>query len=835
MAFFMWLLAGIKIDTFNVADYNVNGLYIKLDKKLILKAESVTIPESKKDPSLVSVDETFDRIKYLLTFFESIDLQTIIFKNNRLSIKFRDDYLELTSKDYEIVGTVQRKGKMIKATIPFLNVKKHQVSMHGEFTYDLHEDVLATKGSFTFNGATGKFNARKKGNDIDFGLSSDTFTDLKSIINRFGLMEVVRSWVVDKVQAKEYKLQSLSGKAKIDKGKFTIDLDALKGEVIFSDAKIYFQKELAPVLVPRFILTYERGGLYFDLKEPTYENISLEGSHVSILNLLNPHTNLKLKIRTHTAYDDKVQNLLKAYDLELPIHQENGKANVLFMADINLKNTYQDFFVNVDFDQSDIWFEKLKFPIEKGNLQYKKGFITLKNIYLKDALYEGKLDGQIDLDKKKADLIFDARTITVDDEKEKFFVLNNETLPFTLSYEENIEVEIPKLHFKLVSDQNETHLFLTDLNKIKPYLPSSVPIEDGGNVHIKTKDFQNFTFKGVLKRSSCFLYEKNDQCKTKVYFNGQVTKKNLNVFAFNKRFHYNKAKSRIKLTNLNLDLEKFLESEDQKPNKKAQKKKEKTKQGKSIIVLGKNSHLRYGDYRLMTDSYDIEIKPNGNIKAIGSAQKDIIKFTKKQELVSIRALRIKDKTLHPLINFKGLQNGRYTLKVWGDPGKTMKGEIIVEGGMMKDFKAYNNTLAFINTVPALASLQNPGYSQKGFTIEEGVAEYRMVKKDKIIFDSIYIKGTSATIAGTGEIDLKKKTINMNLAIQTAREIGKLVGSVPIVGYVLMGGDKSMTFGLQITGNLDNPQVQTSAGKDILSLPMKLLQRAVESTENIINK
>ncbi|MBT8348227.1 MAG: hypothetical protein HKP62_02115, partial [Sulfurovum sp.] len=171
----------------------------------------------------------------------------------------------------------------------------------------------------------------------------------------------------------------------------------------------------------------------------------------------------------------------------------------------------------------------------------------------------------------------------------------------------------------------------------------------------------------------------------------------------------------------------------------------------------------------------------------------------------------------------------------GNPDKTMRGEIIVEGGVMKDFKAYNNTLAFINTIPALASLQNPGYSVKGFTIEKGIAEYRMIKQDKIVFDSIYIKGKSATIAGTGEIDLKKKTIDLNLAIQSARELGKFVGSLPLVGYILMGKDKSMTFGLQITGTLDNPKVKTSAGEDILSLPLKILKRALESPEHIINK
>jgi len=831
----MWLLAGIKLDTVNVADYNVDGLYIKLDKKLILKADNVIIPQSKADPSFDNIPESLDRVKYILTFFDSIELKNIMFDNNTMSIKFKDDFLELSSKDYEIIGSVRREGKMLKATIPLLSLKEHKLTMSGKFTYDLDEEILSTEGFFTLYDASGRFNASKEGNKIDFGLSSDTFTDLRSIIDKFDLVEGVRSWVVDKVQADNYKLLSLTGKGTVENSTFKMDFDALKGEILFSDTKIHFKENLAPVLAPSFILTYHNGGLYFDLKEPIYEGISLKGSNVSILNLLNSYTNLKLKIRADNPFDATMQNLLKAYDIDLRLNQTSGKVNVLFLADIGLKNSYKDFFVNVDFSRGDVWIEKVKLPIEKGNLQYKKGFITLKDIYLKDMFYEGKLDGKIDLKKKQADLILDAKSVTFGDEKEKFFVLKDQKLPFVLDYTKNIDVDIPKLSIKITNKEKETSIRLNDLNKIKPYLPDSGPIENGGDMEIKTKDFKTYTFEGMLKWTSCFLYEKDDQCKTRVPFQGKVGPKGLDFYAFNKRFYYNKVNSRVKITNLNFDLEKYLNTQKKKEKKKETKKKDTVKEVKSLIILGKNSQLRYGDYSLVTDSYDVELKPNGDIKAIGSSSGDIIKFSKKKDIFSMQALRIQDKALHPLINFKGLQNGRYTLKKSGNPEKTMNGEIIVEGGVMKDFKAYNNTLAFINTIPALASLHNPGYSVKGFTIEEGIAEYRMVKQDKIVFDSIYIKGTSATIAGTGEIDLQKKTINLNLAIQSARELGKFVGSLPLVGYILMGEDKSMTFGLQITGMLDNPKVKTSAGADILSLPLKILKRALESPEHIINE
>ncbi len=832
----MWLLAGIRFDTFKVADYRVDGLYIKLDKKLILEADNVNIPQSKADPSFENLPETLDRVKSILTFFDSITLKNIIFNNNTMSVKFKDDYLEFSSKDYKIIGSVRREGNMLKATIPHLSLKEHNLTMSGKFTYDLDKEILSTEGFFKLYDASGRFNASKHGNRIDFELNSDAFKDLKSIIDMFDLDEGVRSWVVDKVKADNYKLLSLTGKGTIKDGTFNIDFDALNGKVLFSDTQIHFKENLPPVLAPSFILTYQNGGLYFDLKEPTYEGISLDGSKVSIHDLLDADTDLKLEIRTHNRFESIMQHLLKAYDIVLPLDQQSGKVNVLFTADIGLKKSDMDFSVNVDLDKGDVLLGKMLLPVLKGNVQYKKGWVTLKDIYLKDTVYEGKLNGKLDIENKKADFTFDAKHITLGDENETFFILKNETLPFTLNYAKNIAVKIPKLSMKLTNDANETLIQFNDLNKIKTYLPDPGPIEDGGKVEIKTKDFKTYTFQGMLKRRSCFFYEKNDECKTRVPFEGKVmTDKDLDFYAFDKRFYYNKSNSRIKIKNLNFDLEKFLHVEAQKEKSKESKKKDEAKEAKSLIIVGENSQLRYGNYSLVTDSYDVEVKPNGDIKAIGSSSGDIIKFSQKKDILSVQALRIQDYALHPLIDFKGLQDGRYTLKLTGDPEKTMKGEIIVEGGVMKDFKAYNNTLAFINTIPALAILQDPGYSEAGFTIEKGTAEYRLIKQDKIIFDSIYIKGASATIAGTGEIDLQKKTIDLNLAIQSARELGKLVGSLPLVGYIIMGEDKSMTFGLQITGTLDNPQVQTSAGGDILSTPLQILKRAIESPQHIINE
>jgi hypothetical protein len=571
---------------------------------------------------------------------------------------------------------------------------------------------------------------------------------------------------------------------------------------------------------------YRNGGLYFDLKNPTYEERNLEGSKVSITNLIGDKpTILVLDLHIKSVIDSVVQEILKAYELQIPVTQKDSMAKIDVKIDIPLGESTKEtsVFVNVDLEKGDVYINKVKLPVIKGNVQFDKGFVTLNDIDLKESWYEGRANGKIDIKEKKVDLKFDAKQISIGENKEKFLVLKNKVLPLTLDYNKNIIAELPTLKLKIVNRPKDMLIQVGDIGKIKSYLKDVGLKVTGGNLDIITKDFETYTFKGKLHRDSCFFYEKDNVCLTRVPCSGTITKKGVDFYAFNKRLHFNADRSWVKLKNLNIDLKEFLSS----------KTKTKTKT-KKYVIIGKNSKLRYDNHTLVTDSYDIEVKPNGDINAMGSLDGDIVKLNKKGKMFSMQALRVKDKFLHPLINFKGLKKGRYTITVSGNPNKVMKGKIIVEGGVMNDFKAYNNTLAFMNTIPALATLQDPGFSKSGFKIQEGVVEYRRIG-NKVTFDSIYIKGGSATIVGKGEVDIKTKIIKMDLAIQTARELGKFIGNLPLLGYILMGKDKSMTVGLKISGTLDKPKVQTTTAQDILTLPLHFLKRTIESPGHIINK
>ncbi|HIP62333.1 MAG TPA: hypothetical protein EYG98_07220 [Sulfurovum sp.] len=104
----------------------------------------------------------------------------------------------------------------------------------------------------------------------------------------------------------------------------------------------------------------------------------------------------------------------------------------------------------------------------------------------------------------------------------------------------------------------------------------------------------------------------------------------------------------------------------------------------------------------------------------------------------------------------------------------------------------------------------------------------------VIFDNIYLNGKSSTIVGKGTVGIESGTLKIDLAIRTAREIGKVLGSFPLVGYILFGKDKSITTGVKITGTLDKPKVKTNPVQEALLFSFELIKRTITSPAHIIN-
>jgi hypothetical protein len=828
---YLFLKEGISINNLKLGSFHIDKLYLKLDKKLIIKAKKITIPQRKGKTKIPNLEKGLNQVKNTLRYFQSIELQEVEFKDNHYTIYYADkifymktDQIEIAAKDVDYIDD------KLYATFDLIYIKKFDIRLSAKVMYDIKNNNIMIRGKANYRDINSDFIINKKQDRLYYALNSQEFTQLKPLIEQFPIPEQISVWITDNVKAKKYKLIELKGIVQVDEDGVKVLPNTISGKAILTDVDIKFHKNLDVVKTSKVGVSFKDGNLTFDIKDPLYKDKVLDEAKLSIVNLIKQPSLLLLDLKLHTAFDNKIQEILESYHIKVPLIQTKGISQAELHLAIELKAQKVTFSGDITIDNSLIEIGKVKLPIKRGKVHLQKDIITLSNILLSSSWYDSLVDGDIYLKKKVAKLSLDINRVELGDNGKKFFAMKKSKQPLILNYNKALSIELPKLTSKLSlpNKSKKTHISIKNLNLIKPYL-ANLPLSiNGGDLNIETVDFINYNFSGSLSRDDCFFYKENSVCITKIPISGTLTKSGLVFYAFDKNLAYNSNLSQITLNSLNFDLKKFFDTDKEISNNKDTDKK------KKLMIVGNNSTIRHGENQLVSDRYNLNIESNEKFVFTARLDQDKVKIIKDQNTLSVRADNITDKMLHPLINFNGLKGGIYSIKTYRNREKITKGTITIKGGVMRDFKTYNNLIALINTIPSLATLNSPGFSNKGFNIKQGTIKFTLTQK-RLLLDSVLIEGSSSSISGSGTIDLTSKEIEVDLAILTAREAGKLISSLPVVGYILMGENKSMTVGLKVTGTLDNPKVETNPVKDVLLIPFKMLLRTMSAPSHLQEK
>jgi len=820
-----FLQEGISIDSLKVGHFKVQGLYLKLDNKLTLKVEKLTIPKANEKQNFSAIDETLRKVKRVLTFFEYIELNSVRFTNDEYRIIYADDTIYINNNEYEIAGMIiPQKGGMT-AKIPLINIKKYNLTLQGEMTYGYRTQKSTFQGTYKIQSIEGNLSVEILDSKVGFLLNSQETDDISQVLDMFAIPKEIRVWIDKKVQAKRYKLLALKGRGTLDKEGFKLDMAKTDAKAVLKEAKIKFDPKLQSVVSKEVTVRLHENRLDFDLKSPYYHRKSLSGSQAALLHLTGEsHLRLLLKLKLHSRYDKEIERILKVYDVQIPLIQKSGKIRAVVALDIDLEESKTKVEGRAFLSKGVITIGGTRLALHGGEVTFTSNHVALWNVDLYESWYRGRVNGFINLSTKKAKLKVDIKQLTLGSKGgTSLHIWNKKKLPVLLNFKERVQFDIPMYHLK-IEGQKKGGVKITNSN-IKPLLPyiKGLPLQiSSGKFSVFTKDYTSYAFSGEAQWKHSYIYKRGGYI-SKVPFKGRYQNDTLVLQALNEHFLYESKKSLIRIKNINIDAKKMLERNTAKKGNRL----------KRLKVKGRNSIIRYGKYVLLTDSFDLSIRgKNTTFTAIKEG--DRVRLEKNGNSLVVHANKIKDTMLKALIHFGGLQGGRYSLELLGNINGEMRGVIDIKGGAIESFKAYNDLIALFNTIPALMTLSDPGFSKKGFVVRDGKIEFRILK-DRVVFDNIYLNGKSATIAGKGTVELDSGKLNIDLAVRTAREVGKVLGSLPLVGYILFGKDKSITTGVKITGTLDKPNAKTNPVQEALLYPLELIKRTVTSPAHIINK
>ena len=216
----------------------------------------------------------------------------------------------------------------------------------------------------------------------------------------------------------------------------------------------------------------------------------------------------------------------------------------------------------------------------------------------------------------------------------------------------------------------------------------------------------------------------------------------------------------------------------------------------------------------------LELNPNGNLYIYGD--------------------RLNDKFMTGLAEFSEFKGGELSFYLSGTEDK-IDGVIRMKKTTIKDYKAINNTLAFINTIPALVTFTVPHYNTRGLHVTEAYAGFHY-ENQRINLNGFRMVSPELTFNGQGSVDLKTKTLDIETSLVT--EATSNLSKIPLLGYILVGKeDETITTTMSITGPMDDPIVENTLAKDIgvgsfniikraLTFPVHYIDQARKSINNV---
>ncbi|ADG93573.1 conserved hypothetical protein [Arcobacter nitrofigilis DSM 7299] len=556
--------------------------------------------------------------------------------------------------------------------------------------------------------------------------------------------------------------------------------------------------------------------------------------------MIDAKVNLNINTKTMDSKGDALLNkfLIKSDNQEI-VNIENKKINFGIDFKENTKFTIDDLETEILFQKTgtDINIKDIGkiYPYSKllKDLAIKKGDIDIKlddknNINFLTNLYDLKLP--LKKDGKKVDSL-------------RLFGLINDKKTTINTYSNDLKIDIIKDKINLII--NSYDIDLAD-EKDKNSLGQDLSIRlINSNIFLKDNSFYSIDSNIDLIKDNVFFdgtfgkldipisngKKKIDTLNIKGYSKKDLIKviskdKNIDFTLKNDNDFY------LKLKNYDL----MYDTETSRVDKY-----------KKVKIEGKNSNIIVNDkYKVLADKYNIT--SNGN-KAIFDLDylNGKIRYTRDiYKNISLDAKNINDNFVNTFFDKELIKGGSFSLTADGKYN-FMSGKMLFNKNRLLNLNILNNIITLVNTSPALINpllaipavfgmVTNGGFNLNGYAVNEGYVNFTYDFDNKILnLIKIHTIGNSVDFDGYATINLKDSTIDSSVDLIFMKDYSKIVSYIPGLSYIFLGDDKRVSTKVDITGNLNDPKIDTNLAKDSISAPIDVLKRIITSPAKLFEK
>lgn len=530
ISLFSFLYSGIKIDSFSFSNIFVSQFYIKIDKKLILDIDYIEY-KSEKTKTSNSFEELKNSIELLpkvLKFFQKIKINKLKIDDNEFEIILNDEILYLDNKYINIASKIDTISNQVVFELYSLYLKDLDFLFDGKVKIDYFNEKLNYYGNFYYENLQSNINVEMNKKIAKFYLVSQPFKSLKFLKNFLHLDPIAESWMYDNVQG-DIKIEGLY--AEYDLENNHIIEDSISGRAQIKDAKIRFHNNVDVVNTKSLDISFYKDRLHFDLIEPMFKEKSLDGSFVTIHNLTSEKNGqVDVFLKTNSKLDKDILDILKAYDITLPITQKSGNTQASLLMKFPYEeskkmSTYGEFFLN----DAQMRINNFEFESKNAEVILDDSLIKIKN---SDFKYKDMINATLNLvlDTKTLKSQGDAtiKSFLIKEENESFVEIKDKKTAIDLDFNNEVNISLKDLgtHIK-VSDL--IYVNINDLSKIYPYskLLKDNSIKEG-HIALQIKDEKNISFEALIKGMNLSI-QKDERNIDSLEINGKIENGKTNI------------------------------------------------------------------------------------------------------------------------------------------------------------------------------------------------------------------------------------------------------------------------------------------------------------------
>ncbi|MEA1918699.1 MAG: AsmA-like C-terminal domain-containing protein, partial [Campylobacterota bacterium] len=487
-------------------------------------------------------------------------------------------------------------------------------------------------------------------------------------------------------------------------------------------------------------------------------------------------------IRIKEAVDGEIQGKIdidkEIYDLNLTLvkldlfnlqlNQEHLHVKLLYDENLSIISEHNS---SWSYATLPLTISKFDTSINQETLHVKESGFVLNNDL------QSNLNGKLSFSDSNGSFQLD--NIIVKNDKIGDILSYEASIPLLLSFEEkNIDVSIPRLDFSIRTFREGWELSIPDISQLEPYskLMQDYNISKG-SLHIgKTLKRKGLYFAGIIDYHYPFLVQNNlPQYHYDFYGNYENQRTYINV---NNDLNISIDNS-IALTckDVGMNLSAFVDF-IQDHNRTE------SKGSMPFTLHAIDSYIYFSKERkALADTLKINAKDDDVFASIiykkGGAGLEMHK-----DEFYLYGQHFNDNFMNHFLSLSEHEGGSFSFAVKGSLDK-FRGVARIDDTRIKDYVLLNNVLAFVNTIPSLASFALPSYAKNGIKINEAYTAFEY-KEDLMHFNAVKFDSGEVDLFGSGQADYLNNAIDVELNLKT--HLGKNVSQLPVVGYILVGDD-----------------------------------------------